>query len=204
MAAPVLPQPIEEDVLLALSNQENLSAPDGRGSPQEAQQPVVNWPEQVQEQAHAAVAQQGQELPQVYSLPLNSSFPKCWTAHSTMLDSVLPPVQQCWISFETNVGLPIQQCSIVWPSLKPYRTLLDQLIQHCWIQHCSTVCHTHSSNNFCLIKCWMKFDFHKTYCPTNMFDKEMLDSSAKTSTKLHIEKKTRIFRSPITYRQQFT
>ena len=83
--------------------------------------------------------------------------------------------------------------------------LFYQLIQHCWIQHCSTVCHTRSSNNFCLIKCWMKFDFHQTYCPTNMFDQQMLDSLAKASTKLHrVKRPTRLLRSPITYRQLFT
>ena len=64
-----------------------------------------------------------------------------------------------------------------------------QLIQHCWIQHCSIVCHTRSSNNFCLIKCWMKFDFHQIYCPTNIFDQQTLDSLAKASTKLHREKR---------------
>ena len=36
---------------------------------------------------------------------------------------------------------------------------------------------------------WMKFDFHQTYCPTNMFDEQMLDSLAKASTKLHREKR---------------
>ena len=46
----------------------------------------------------------------------------------------------------------------------------------CCIQNCSTVYHTRSSNNFWLIKCWMKFDFHQTYCPTYMFDQKMLDS----------------------------
>ena len=35
----------------------------------------------------------------------------------------------------------------------------------------------------------MKFDFHQTYCPTNMFDQQMLDSLAKASTKLHREKR---------------
>ena len=54
-----------------------------------------------------------------------------------------------------------------WPN---YRTSLYQLIQHCCIQHYWTVCRTRSSNNFCLIKCCMKFDFHQTYCPTNMFE----------------------------------
>ena len=35
----------------------------------------------------------------------------------------------------------------------------------------------------------MKFDFHQSYCPTNMFDKHMLDSLAKASTKSHKEKR---------------
>ena len=39
------------------------------------------------------------------------------------------------------------------------------------------------------IKCWMKFDFHQTYRPTNMFDQQMLHSLAKASTKLYREKR---------------
>ena len=35
----------------------------------------------------------------------------------------------------------------------------------------------------------MKFDFHQTYCPTKMFDQQMLDSLAKASTKSHREKR---------------
>ena len=78
------------------------------------------------------------------------------------------------------------------------------LAKLCWIQHCLTVCHTRSSNNFWLIKCWMKFDFHQTYCPTNMFDQQMFDSLAMLQQSCKGKKVAPILRSPITCRKLFT
>ena len=65
-------------------------------------------------------------------------------------------------------------------------TTLHYTALHCTALHYTTL---HNICNTTQHKCWMKFDFHQTYCPTNMFDQQMLDSLAKASTKLDREKR---------------